>query len=560
MEINKLNFDLFKANIINTFEELDVNADGKITEADKDIAENNEIKNAIEQLLASQTDDDPELNLNPDKETPNTQNETKTTDNETLWLEKPTEADLKKALKLPDDYIIEIKQSENLCNFDIYDKTHTYISSGNLTKNDDGSFNIKTNNYGIWSENYNVKYTKDGIRMFNEKDLINSVIKTTVGNAPLVTSSVTITYEEKDNLYKFEIYTNYGKVAGEIIYTDSGSQIFIKENSIFGASTPGVDGATGLLIFDKNGNRITEKPQNKEMPNETNLARLMGIASNIKFEVTARDESGRITEFKLAEESSYWAENDFKLTITYDNDGGFKISTNAKQTYGGLKIPENSEYDPNGYKILTEEDIFNKLGNFVQKYGYNAKNMINVTNRDEFGKITAFEVIPNNSYNKYQTLKFTIDYNGDFINISPSFEKGKKEYYYTQSILLNNFGEDAGDKSEEYMKLAYGEKAAQEYTGTKGDKYYSKGALAKGYIDGLMYSDGIAVNDRYCGRVYFNGKVVNGLFNGKYYDSGVLRNGKINSIMYKNGVKFTGIKRENGFICKYQDGVLVRRY
>ena len=59
MEINKVNFESFKTNdITKSFEDLDVNGDGKITNADLSATENSSIKSQIQSLLNS-VDDDP---------------------------------------------------------------------------------------------------------------------------------------------------------------------------------------------------------------------------------------------------------------------------------------------------------------------------------------------------------------------------------------------------------------------------------------------------------------------------------------------------------------------
>ena len=61
MEINKINFDLFKSDEINkSFEDLDVNGDGRITNADLSAAQNSEIRSQIMSILNG-TDDEPVL-------------------------------------------------------------------------------------------------------------------------------------------------------------------------------------------------------------------------------------------------------------------------------------------------------------------------------------------------------------------------------------------------------------------------------------------------------------------------------------------------------------------
>ena len=61
MEINKINFESFKTNdITKSFEDLDVNGDGKITNADLKATENSAIKSQIKAMLNA-VDEEPAL-------------------------------------------------------------------------------------------------------------------------------------------------------------------------------------------------------------------------------------------------------------------------------------------------------------------------------------------------------------------------------------------------------------------------------------------------------------------------------------------------------------------
>ena len=62
MDIDKIQFGQLSAGKIDkSFEDLDVNNDGKINKEDENLATNAEIKNAISQILSSDVDEEPEL-------------------------------------------------------------------------------------------------------------------------------------------------------------------------------------------------------------------------------------------------------------------------------------------------------------------------------------------------------------------------------------------------------------------------------------------------------------------------------------------------------------------